>query len=195
MQVETETLDHGPSPQGPLVPSQVVGSSSSNHLIRTGTVSCGFWTISPMRVYSTRTGHSQMRVGNSAARNLTEHLSHHDEPTVLVEQHMRTSISLLPRQARTAEQLHGVLGQAPPSFQVLLRVCPESARPAQVGTGSIVARASGTRRRNLRRRCRICKGAETLALRRRSIDTRPARYPLIHPPKHHQKTRPNPVVR
>lgn len=50
-----------------------------------------------------------------------------------LEQHMRTSISLLPRQARTAGSLHGVLGQAPPSFQVLLRVFPEPARPAQWG--------------------------------------------------------------
>lgn len=30
----------------------------------------------------------------------------------------------------TAGQLHGVLGQAPPFFQVLVRVCPEPARPA-----------------------------------------------------------------
>lgn len=83
---------------------------------------------------------------------------------------------------RIAGQLHGVLGQAPRFFQVFLGVCPKPAWPAQVGTGSVVARASGTRRRNLRHRCRICKGAETLALRRRSHRyASGARYPPIHP--------------
>lgn len=64
-------------------------------------------------------GHSQMRVGNSAARNLTERLSHH-RPTCRTAQ---ANIFLLARQVRKAGQLQGVLGQAPLPFQVLLRVC------------------------------------------------------------------------
>lgn len=80
-----------------------------------------------------------------------------------------------------------------------LRCCLEYVRslpgPPRWGPGSIVARASGTRRRNLRRRCRIARAPRRLHFGGGASIRVPARYPPIHPPKHHQKTRPNQVVR
>lgn len=120
-----------------------------------------------------------MRCGSNSAccaqsGSLTEHLL----------QHMRTS-SWCP-----VCQYSRAVTRGPWSGSSLLSGVAQSvsgacqtSRPAQVGTGSIVARASGTRRRNLRRRCRICKGrrdACTSAAEHRYASG--ARYPPIHRP-------------
>lgn len=99
----------------------------------------------------------------------------------------------------TAGQLHGILGQAPPFFQVLVRVCPEPASlpgPPRWGQAPLWPERQVLEGEISDAVVVFARAAETLALRRRSIDTRPGRAThLSIPPKHHQKTRPNQVVR